>query len=154
NGSAIFDHIVRKAPIEHAIEEFRFFTERAAAQQRAQGIAYAEQRMILTNMALENCKTLYAAALEHLAGLCDKEHTTRAAIGLPRNDPWPQWRMVKELALGPHGQCLTGIDFCYIEEGFPPKNVAALFRDVRAFNHAHPSRALAILYHVGESFAD
>ena len=62
--------------------------------------------------------------------------------------------MVKELALGPNGESLTGIDFCFLEEGFPPKDKAELFRAVQTFNDEHPERALAILYHVGESFAD
>jgi hypothetical protein len=49
---------------------------------------------------------------------------------------------------------LTGIDFCYPEEGHPPKDKAAFFSAVRQFNAEHPTRALAILYHVGESFGD
>jgi hypothetical protein len=58
------------------------------------------------------------------------------------------------LALGPNGDLLTGIDFCYLEEGHPPKDKKELFAEVRDFNRRHPERALAILYHVGESFED
>ena len=80
--------------------------------------------------------------------------TERLALSLNRSNPWPAWELVQELALGPHGDVLTGIDFCNIEEGHPPKEVAAIFAAVHAFNAAHPERALAILYHVGESFRD
>ena len=49
---------------------------------------------------------------------------------------------------------MTGIDFCYLEEGHPPKQQSELFDQVKDFNRRHPERALAILYHVGESFND
>ncbi len=78
----------------------------------------------------------------------------RLAVSLHRSDPWAGWARVQELALGPNGQALTGIDFCFVEEGHPPKAMAAFFAAVRGFNDAHPARALAILYHVGESFGD
>lgn len=78
----------------------------------------------------------------------------RLAVSLPRADPWEEWERVKALALGPHGAAVTGVDFCNVEEGFPPKEQGAFFAAVAAFNAAHPDRALAILYHVGESFTD
>ena len=59
-----------------------------------------------------------------------------------------------ELALSPYGHLLTGIDFCYLEEGPLPKNQESFFNDVKDFNRKHPERALAILYHVGENFDD
>ena len=61
---------------------------------------------------------------------------------------------MQELALGPHGESVTGVDFCYVEEGFPPKDKREFFAAVHEFNERHPERALAILYHVGESFTD
>ena len=41
-----------------------------------------------------------------------------------------------------------------MEEGHPPKDQRPFFSEVGDFNRRHPERALAILYHVGESFAD
>jgi hypothetical protein len=41
-----------------------------------------------------------------------------------------------------------------VEEGFPPKDKREFFAAVHDFNDRHPERALAILYHVGESFSD
>ena len=78
----------------------------------------------------------------------------RLAVSLPRNNPWPDWEVTKEVALGAYGHLLTGIDFCYLEEGRPPKEQRELFEAVKDFNRMHPERALAILYHVGESFSD
>jgi hypothetical protein len=80
--------------------------------------------------------------------------TERLALSLPRSDPWAAWERVQELALGPTGEALTGVDFCFIEEGHPPKDKAAFFAAVADFNAEHPERALAILYHVGESFRE
>jgi len=56
--------------------------------------------------------------------------TQRMAVSLPRIDSWPQWERVAELALGDHGRALTGIDFCGIEEGHPPRVKADFFREV------------------------
>ena len=80
--------------------------------------------------------------------------TERLALSLYRSDPWAGWDRVQELALGPWGASVTGIDFCHVEEGHPPKDKAAFFSAVADFNRSHPERALAILYHVGESFRD
>jgi hypothetical protein len=49
---------------------------------------------------------------------------------------------------------LVAIDFCYIEEGHPPKFKKSFFSQILADNKAEPDTALAILYHVGESFKD
>jgi hypothetical protein len=117
-------------------------------------VSYAEHRMMLgedlevpaDRAVLDTLLATYARTAESV--------TERLAISLHRGDPWAGWERVQELALGPRGHALTGIDFCYVEEGHPPKDKAAFFSAVRDFNDANPSRALAILYHVGESFRD
>jgi adenosine deaminase len=130
------------------------FARSIRAAHRADGIAYAEYRTLL-GRDLEApadravLDTLLAAYHSQDGGL-----TERLAISLHRADPWAAWGRVQELALGPTGDALTGIDFCYREEGFPPKDQASFFATVADFNSAHPDRALAILYHVGESFRD
>ncbi|MCR9142253.1 MAG: adenosine deaminase [bacterium] len=48
----------------------------------------------------------------------------------------------------------VGVDFCHVEEGHPPAAKREFFARVLADNRADPGRALAILYHVGESFED
>jgi hypothetical protein len=49
-------------------------------------------------------------------------------------------------------QAIAGIDFSYFEEGYPPVDKRDFFAQVRRDNRADPNQALAILYHVGESF--
>ncbi|QWF83756.1 hypothetical protein [Amycolatopsis sp. CA-230715] len=107
------------------------------ADHRRQGVAHAELRVSADMM----------AAL-------DGDDAERFAISLARSDPWHDWEIVQDLALGPRGRTVTGIDFGGREEGHPPKAKAEFFAAVREFNAEHPDRALAILYHVGESFRD
>ncbi len=108
-----------------------------------QNISYAEFRM----SALE-------PALLKMFDTDTTNLTMRLAISLNRENPWDEWEKVKEMVLGENGKSLTAIDFCKVEEGFPPKNMANFFNTVKEFNKLYPKRSLAILYHVGESFND
>lgn len=47
---------------------------------------------------------------------------------------------------------VTAIDFCATEEGFPPSDKKDFIETVLDDNRSDPGTALAILYHVGESF--
>jgi adenosine deaminase len=49
---------------------------------------------------------------------------------------------------------IVGIDFAHFEEGYPPKNIRALFERIHQDNQQNPERALEITYHVGESYFD
>ncbi len=155
-GSAMFD-VLRGAPdaLEHLRLEVEFFLDRIRADQIAQGIGYAEQRLLVGGaLRGDIARSLLADMLAAYSASSDGTITQRMAVGLPRRDPWPLWEHTTELALGPNGDALTGIDFCHVEEGHPPKDKAEFFAAVHDFNDAHPGRALAILYHVGESFRD
>ena len=132
------------------IEEVTRVAHAAIRRQQAQGIAYAEQRMQVPDGAWD----LLDAILNAYAEYEDATFQPRLAVSLPRDDPWRYWEVVRELALGPRGHLVTGIDFSFLEEGHPPKDQKPLFDEVIAFNREHPERALAILYHVGESFGD
>jgi hypothetical protein len=132
-------------------EELCDVTTTLCQAQLRQGLRYAEQRMLLTSP--EHWPWCYAAMRRGMLTEADG-FTMRIAASLPRHDPWPCWGRVSALALGPGGETLTGVDFCYIEEGHPPKDKAAFFAAVKDHNQRNPRRPLAILYHVGESFTD
>jgi adenosine deaminase len=112
--------------------------------QRSTGVTYYEVRIDLR--VAELLLPFYAAGASGIS--------ERAVISLDRSDPWQGWPQVQGLALGEHGAALVGVDFCGNEHGHPPKQMASFFAAVQDFNDRHPDRALAILYHVGESFAD
>ena len=137
------------------VTEVCSFMRQILARQRTENIAYAEQRMTL------HSRFTPAQAGELLRGMLatyseyeGSDIQPRLAISLSRDDPWPHWEATKDAALGPNGHILTGIDFCYLEEGYPPKKQREFFEAVMDFNQKHPERAFAILYHVGESFDD
>jgi len=142
-------------PVPPLADEIGFFITRMLEDQRRQGIAYAEQRLMFgPPFTADMTRRLSVPILERYAAATRDGLTARLAFSLSRRDPWPDFELVRELALGPHGEAVTGVDFCYVEEGFPPKGKAEFFAAVHEFNDRHPERALAILYHVGESFSD
>jgi adenosine deaminase len=112
------------------------------SQLAREGVAYAELRC-------QPSTVLPAAFAEPQPG-----PVLRMVVSLDRDDPWPGWEQVQEIVLGAHGTAVTGIDFCGIEEGHPPRDMAGFFAAVHEFNDRHPERAVAILHHVGESFTD
>ena len=131
------------------------FIRRITARQRAENIGYAEQRMSLNSrFTPTQARDLLDAMLTTYAEYESADFHPRLAVSLSREDPWPDWEVTREAVLGPHGQFLTGIDFCNMEEGHPPKGKREFFESVKDFNRRHPDRAIAILYHVGESFVD
>ena len=82
--------------------------------------------------------------------------TARYVISLPRWEPLEAYALVQRLLdESPElVDTVVGLDFCHVEEGFPPKCARPLFDEVAADNGRRPGRALEIVYHVGESFYD
>jgi hypothetical protein len=149
-GRAYVDETQRPA----AIAEIREVARRVLIDQRDEGIGYAEQRFFFGRHATSAfVDEALGALLEDYARAPDGI-TARLAVSLPREDAFLHWPLVQKHALGPHGHALTGVDFCFFEEGFPQKHQRAFFAELARFNAAHPERALAVLYHVGESFED
>lgn len=135
-------------------EEVAGFAASIRAGHIANGVSYAEQRLMLdADLNSPRDRAVIDTLLEAYSA-ADSRVTERLALSLHRSDPWAGWERVQELVFGPHGSMITGIDFCNVEEGHPPKEKATFFAAVKDFNAAHPERALAILYHVGESFRD
>ncbi len=82
----------------------------------------------------------------------------RVIISLSREDTkgLHQYQLLRQLMLDNTlaAKFLVGIDFCHQEEGYPPKHKKEFFAKVHQDNLKHPEHALAILYHVGESYED
>ena len=134
------------------VNEVCVFMRQIVERQRRQNIGYAEQRMTIgPGLSPGKAMTLLEAMLRTYAACETPGFQPTLAVSLSRADAWEATR---QAALGPDGRLLTAIDFCYLEEGFPPKLQRQLFEAVKEFNRENPERALAILYHVGESFTD
>ncbi len=136
--------------------ELDAFMSAVLRDQAEGGVGHLEVRMMPpAGAGSERTRRLLARMLTRAARGADQLGIdTRIAISLPREDPWPMWELVRELCRGPSGERLSAVDFCAVEEGYPPKRKAAFFEAVHAHNEADPERALAILYYVGESFED
>lgn len=135
-------------------EETVSFARQILKTQVQEGLGYAEQRLRPgADIPVSVVSRLFGALLK-VYHETSGPLTARLAASLPRDDPWPQWEVVKQLVLGSYGESLTGLDFCHIEEGYPPKTLRSFFKAFREFNQTYPHRSLALLYHVGESFND
>ena len=143
-----------KSAFERLRAEARWFLDAIRADQIAQGIGHAEQRLLVGSVIKGDNARLLLEDMLAAYTTSDDAIEQRLAVGLSRSNPWTMWEHTIALALGPTGGALTGVDFCFIEEGHPPKDKADFFAAVHDFNDQHPGRALAILYHVGESFRD
>ena len=81
----------------------------------------------------------------------------RLSLSIPRTDDGEIWYAWLREAMKKNdviAKMVTSIDFCFIEEGFPPKDKQIFFQEVLNDNQENPGQALAILYHVAESFQD
>ena len=141
--------------LSEVTEEIGQFMRQILVRQLREGVSYSEQRMTLSPRFTQGqARELLLKMLETYSEYEGSSIQPRLAISLPRDNPWVHWDVVRELALGEYGHLLTGVDFCYFEEGYPPKGKREFFQAVMDFNSCYPERALAVLYHVGESFAD
>ncbi|TGN20429.1 adenosine deaminase [Leptospira idonii] len=129
-----------------------------------QDVSYAEYRLMFGKE--ESKEVFYKKLMACCEGLALGEEKAksfgksiqgRLAMSLHRDlnfeqhYDWMKNWMEKESLIKKY---LVAIDFCHIEEGFPPKDKRNFFQNVISDNKAESSTALAILYHVGESFRD
>lgn len=130
--------------------------------QRAAGIRFGEYRFFLPPIFTSEQTKELAQGLTRAVLAIEAESagsfTPRLIFGLSR---------VPEVALAQHrtlcallsvkpelARAIVGIDFSGVEEGLPPKTLAPVLAEVHKENLRAPARALAVLYHVGESFAE
>ena len=141
--------------LSEVADEVSHFMRQILERQLREGLSYSEQRMTLNPRFTQGqARELLLKMLDTYSEYEGSGIQPRLAVSLSRDDPWVHWDVVRELALGEYGYLLTGVDFCFLEEGYPPKGKREFFEAVKDFNFRYPERALAILYHVGESFAD
>ena len=131
---------------------------RVAERHRAEGLDYVEYRALFPrgtedadgflSFHQQNARALRLSSVG--------DFTARYIISLPRRQPLECFELVVRLLHDSPEliETIVGLDFCDIEEGFPPKAVRPLFESLEEFNATHRERALEVVYHVGESFFD
>ncbi|EMY77906.1 adenosine/AMP deaminase [Leptospira weilii serovar Ranarum str. ICFT] len=141
--------------------EIALVATRIVEDQFSQGVVYGEYRILYSPSDTE--QGIYEKTVAACEGLARGEEKTgglakgKLAISLHRNgDVFREYSLLKNLMEKNDllRDYLVGLDFCYIEEGFPPKEKREFFETVHKDNKAEKDTALAILYHVGESFQD
>ena len=130
----------------------------AIERHRSEGLDYVEYRA-MDSRGVDNPEgflSFHRGNAEVIRKASGRGFTGRYVISLPRWEPLEAYALVQQLFdKSPELiDTVVGLDFCHVEEGFPPKSVKPLFEQVAADNRRRPGRALEILYHVGESFYD
>ena len=124
--------------------------------------SYAEYRMMFSP--LLNDKEFIEKSLALCEGFalaeeaCSYKKTFRLILSLSREQIHfqRQYKLIKEKLQKEDLACkfLVGIDFCGQEEMFPPIEKESFCRKLLKDNCTESSKALALLYHVGESYSD
>lgn len=128
----------------------------------ASGLRYVEYRCPLPpHMPLADIGAYVAGqakAASRIAREAGKGFEPRLAFSLSRDPELfdSQYRILKDVqrAVAEASEMIVAIDFCGVEEGFPPTSLTSQIERVQRDNAVEPEHALAILYHVGESFED
>jgi adenosine deaminase len=151
-----FNLLIALLPIEPDDDSLIEFVLR---KQAANGIKYGEYRMALPVDFEENQIHRYLTTACTAFSRLNKELTPfigRAVISLSRDDKFlkPTYSAIKKWQIkNPElNKQLVAIDFGNYEEDSPPETKKEFVKTVLQDNTNSPESALAVLYHVGESF--
>lgn len=141
-------------------QEIEHYSYLIALKHFQKGIEYIEYRIMYSPNATKEDyiqKTIAACKGFKQAETTVPKGEARLVVSLHRQGNFEEaysWlkQLMKENELVK--KYLVGIDFCAVEEGNPPKLKKNFFKKVLEDNQAEKETALAILYHVGESFRD
>ncbi|MCB1141481.1 MAG: adenosine deaminase [Leptospiraceae bacterium] len=145
------------ALVKYDIDEIRTVAKNVSLRYFNEGSLFNEFRIMFSPYAQkQEYEEKTIAACEGFAEVSNIG-TSRLIVSLHRDgDYHTQYRWLKELSIKNKlvQEYLVGIDFCSIEEGFPPEEKSNFFKEVLKDNLGDPTNAYSILYHVGESFSD
>ena len=130
---------------------------RALEHHRGRGVRYVEMRAHYGRTEdLPGFVEFHRTSAEVVLRMRGGGFEPRYVPSLPRSSPLPAYDLLRRLlAERPElAEIVAGVDFCNVEEGFPPKGARSLFRRLRADNDADPQAGLEVLYHVGEIYFD
>ncbi len=143
--------------MKHVPRGGREVMRRALEHHRRRGVRYVEMRAHFGRTGdLPGFVEFHRTNAEVTRQMRGGGFEPRYVPSLPRSSPLPAYGLLRRLlADQPElAEVVAGVDFCHVEEGFPPKGVRGLFRRLRADNDADPEGALEVLYHVGEIYFD
>lgn len=149
---SVFRHYLKAMP-----DGARAIPERALQRHRLDGVRYVEVRAnYMSDEDLERFRDFHRLNVEAVRTSCSAGFQARYVPSLSRSTPLASYEQLRRL-LDERPQdydLVPGVDFCSVEEGFPPRRMRPFFDRLERDNDADPSRALQVLYHVGEIYFD
>lgn len=152
------------ALVEFTLEEIQDVSKQVLLEQARLGVRMGEYRIMFSKdeprSGFERKILASCAGMEEGEALAEKEGNPiqgRLALSLHRSGlnrehyEWLKEIMERNSLVKKY---MVGLDFCYVEEGFPPKDKIDFFSVVNRDNQSEPQTALSLLYHVGESYQD
>ncbi|MFZ0544776.1 MAG: hypothetical protein WAM60_05035 [Candidatus Promineifilaceae bacterium] len=131
---------------------------RAAEAHRRAGMDYVEYRSMFGDLLddRDGFFRYHGRNANRLHAISSDSFTARYLISLPRWAPLEGYQAVQQLLeqMPEIVPTVIGLDFCYFEEGYPPKTVRPFFERLQKDNQERPNRALEVAYHVGETYFD
>jgi adenosine deaminase len=129
---------------------------RCLAHHRKEGVDFVEYRSSGGEGSWEGFHDFHYGQIKELMTASEDGMTARYMISLRRSDAMEDYEWVLRL-MDDHPETVStivGVDFCNVEEGFPPGNLRSFFGRIARDNEQRPERPLDVVYHVGESFFD
>ena len=132
---------------------------RIVDRHRAEGLRYVEYRAMYSGGAGADPGgfiSFHRANAEILRNASGTGFSANYIISVPRWEPQVGYGLVRRLlADNPDlRDTIVGLDFCNVEEGYPPKSARSVFEHLRNDNEAEPQQHLEVVYHVGEMYFD
>ena len=132
--------------------------QRIIEHHRSEGLDYVEYRAMymLGSADPEGFLHFHRLNAQTIQEASRNGFEARYIISLPRRAPLEGYALVQRLLAENPGliPTIVGLDFCFFEEGYPPRTVQPLLARLQQDNQQHPERALDVVYHVGEVYFD
>jgi hypothetical protein len=132
---------------------------RIVDRHRAEGLRYVEYRAMYSGGASADpggFLSFHRANAQILKSASGAGFKANYIISVPRWEPQVGYGLGRRLLADNPDLCdtIVGLDFCNVEEGYPPKSARATFEQLRNDNEADPRQQLEVVYHVGEMYFD
>ena len=143
----------------NVLERGNELVHRVVDRHRAEGLRLVEYRAMYSggaSAAPDGFISFHRANARSLRDASGPDFTANYVISLPRWEPYIGYGLVRRL-LGDDpdlSDTIVGLDFCSVEEGYPPKSACAVFEHLRNDNDTDPQQHLDVVYHVGEMYFD
>ena len=126
------------------------------SRHRQEGVGFVEYRCNCPPGTPDEFQEFHYSFAKELLEASQSGMNARYIISLRRWAAMEDYALVQRL-MDEHPETIStivGVDFCHVEEGFPPKALRPLFERIEQDKARRPDRALDVVYHVGESFYD